>query len=112
MVGSQIPNLTFALSFYHKSCKLGLNEQCKCILNSYVSKPFQWYHERPNLVFFSFPTKVLNICDSHTSATLKEGVHLKVIRLHPLDSPPFVRMCFTPKHIILASWTLALHTQS
>jgi len=25
--------------------------------------------------------------------------HLGVIGLHPLHSPPFVKMCFTPKHI-------------
>jgi hypothetical protein len=25
-------------------------------------------------------------------------VHLGMIMLHPLHSPPFVRMCFTPKH--------------
>jgi len=27
------------------------------------------------------------------------GLHLGVIRLHPLHSPPFVRVCFRPKHI-------------
>jgi hypothetical protein len=45
------------------------------------------------------------------SATLKVGVHLGVIGLHPLHSPPFVRetVCFTPKHTLLASWALALH---
>jgi hypothetical protein len=26
------------------------------------------------------------------------GVHLGVIGLHPLHFPPFVRVCFTPKH--------------
>jgi hypothetical protein len=45
-------------------------------------------------------TKVLNIHNSHTSATLKVGVHLGVIRLHPLHSPPFVKVCFIPKHIL------------
>jgi hypothetical protein len=44
-----------------------------------------------------------------TSAIPKVGVHLGVIKLHPLHSPPFVRMCFTPKHILLASWAFALH---
>jgi hypothetical protein len=32
------------------------------------------------------------------SATPEVGVHLKVIRLHPLHSPPFVKMCLGVKH--------------
>jgi hypothetical protein len=52
----------------------------------------------PNLVF-PFPTKGLNICNSCTSATPKVGVHLGVIGFHPLHFRPFVRICFTPKHI-------------
>jgi hypothetical protein len=32
------------------------------------------------------------------NAIPKVGVHLGVIGLHPLDSPSFVRVCFTPKH--------------
>jgi hypothetical protein len=32
------------------------------------------------------------------SATPKMGVHLVVIGVHPLHSPPFVKVCFTPKH--------------
>ncbi len=52
----------------------------------------------PNLVFFSFSTKALNICNSHTNVTPKVGMHLGIIGLHPLHSPSFVRMCFTPKH--------------
>ncbi len=40
MVKSQIPNFTSTLSFYHNSCKLGLNEQCKGTLSIYVSIPF------------------------------------------------------------------------
>jgi hypothetical protein len=54
----------------------------------------------PNLVFSTFLTKALNIHNSHTSATSKVGVHLGAIGLHPLHSPPFVRMCFTPKHTL------------
>jgi hypothetical protein len=37
------------------------------------------------------------------------GVRSASIGLHPLHSPPFVRVCFTPKHIFLASWAFALH---
>jgi hypothetical protein len=34
------------------------------------------------------------------SATPKVGVHLGIIRIHPLHSPSFVRMCFTPKQTL------------
>ncbi len=49
--------------------------------------------------FFAFPTKAVNICNSHTSAIPKVVLHLGVIGLHPLHYPPFVRVCFTLKHI-------------
>ncbi len=49
-------------------------------------------------VFFIFLIKALNIHNSRTSATPKVGVHLGVIRLIPLHSLSFVRVCFTPKH--------------
>lgn len=50
--------------------------------------------QKLNLVLFNFPTKTLNICNFYTNATLKMGVHLKVIKLHPLHSPPFLKVCF------------------
>jgi hypothetical protein len=40
----------------------------------------------------------MNIHNSCMSATPKVRMHLGVIGLHPLYSPPFMRMCFTPKH--------------
>jgi hypothetical protein len=98
VVESQISNLTLAPSFDHKLCKSGLNEQCEGTLNIYVSRPFSWYHGGSIWCLFAFSTKALNICNSCTSATLKVGVHLGVIGLHPLHYPPFVRVCFTPKH--------------
>jgi hypothetical protein len=49
---------------------------------------------------FAFPTKSLNIHNSRTSAIPKVGMHLGVIGLHPLHSPPFVKMCFTTKHTL------------
>ncbi len=36
-------------------------------------------------------------------------VHLRVIGLHPLHSPPFVRVCFTPKHIFGLMGTCISH---
>jgi hypothetical protein len=47
---------------------------------------------------FTFLTKAFKICNSHTNATPKVGVHLGVIGLHPLHFPLFVKVCFTPKH--------------
>jgi hypothetical protein len=90
-----------APSFDHNSCKSSLNEQCKGILSIYASRPFG-----PIWCLFAFPTKALNIRNSSTNATLEVGVHLGVIGLHPLHFPPFLKVCFTPKHIILASWAL------
>jgi hypothetical protein len=52
-------------------------------------------------VFFAFPTKALNIHNSSINVTFEMGVHLGVIGLHPLHSPPFLKMCFTPKQF---SW--------
>jgi hypothetical protein len=44
--------------------------------------------------------------------TPKVGVHLGVIGLHPLHSPPFVKVCFTPKHFfaLMGPWTSHLVT--
>jgi hypothetical protein len=52
----------------------------------------------PIWCLLAFPTKVLNICNSRMSAIPNVRVHLGVIRLHPLHSPPFVKVCFTRKH--------------
>jgi hypothetical protein len=69
-------------------------------------KTFIMCHEGPIWCFFAFPTKALNVHDSHTNATPKVEMHLGVIGLHPLHSPPFMKVCFTPKHILLASCPL------
>jgi hypothetical protein len=51
-------------------------------------------------VFVYFSKKALNIHNSLMSAIPKEGMHLGVIGLHPLHSPPFVKVCFIPKHTL------------
>jgi hypothetical protein len=56
-------------------------------------KTFLIVYWGPNLIFFAFPTKVLNIKDSCTRVTPKVGVHLGIIGLHPMHSPPFVKTC-------------------
>jgi hypothetical protein len=112
VIKSQIPNLTLNLSFEHNSCISNLNEQCKGTLGIYTSKTFQWYPGGPIWCLFAFSTNVLNIQDSRMSAIPKVRVHLGVIGVHLLRSPPFVRMHFTLKHTFLASWALALYTLS
>jgi len=44
--------------------------------------------------------RVLNIHNFCMSVIPKVGVHLEVIGLHPLHSPRFMKVCFTPKHIL------------
>jgi hypothetical protein len=56
-----------------------------------------------------FSTKILNIWNFHTSVTPNMGVHLRVIGLNFLHSPPLVKVCFTIEHTLLASCAFALH---
>jgi hypothetical protein len=58
---------------------------------------------------FPFSIKVLNIQNFRTSATPNMGVHLRIIGFNFLHSPPFVKVCFTIKHILLASCAFAFH---
>jgi hypothetical protein len=109
VVGNQVHNLVPILSFDHNSCISYLNEQWEGTWGIYTSRTFQWYPKVPIWCLFTFLTKAMNIQDSRMSATPKVGVHLGVIGFHPLHSPPFVRMCFTPKHTFLALWALAFH---
>jgi hypothetical protein len=96
-------------SFDHNSCVLSLNEQCNDTLGFYTSRPFQWYPRSLIWCLFTFLTKAPNIQDSRISATPKVGVQLRVVGLHLLHSPPFVRMCFTLEHTLLTSWAFALY---
>jgi hypothetical protein len=48
--------------------------------------------------YFPFPTKAPTIRNSCTNVIPKVGAHLGIIGFHPLNSPPFVKMCFTPQH--------------
>jgi hypothetical protein len=108
--GVKFPIWLLPPSFDHNSCKSNLNEQCEGTLSIYTLRPFQWCPRGPIWCLFAFSTKVLNIRNSCISATSKMGVDLQVIGLYPLHSPPFLKVCFTPKHTPLASWALALHT--
>jgi hypothetical protein len=60
-----------------------------------------------SLVQMQTNTKVLNVHNSHTNVTPKVEVHLGVIGLQPLHSPPSMKMCFTHKHMfgLMGLWT-------
>jgi hypothetical protein len=52
VVGSQTVSLTPGPSFAHNLCLRCPNEQCKPILDIYVSRAFQWSKERDNPLRF------------------------------------------------------------
>ncbi len=60
---------------------------------------------------FTFSTKVLNIQDFDTSVTPKVEVHLGIIGLSLLHSPPLVKMCLILEHTLLASCAFVFHIQ-
>ncbi len=94
MVGNQIFNLILIFSFNCNSCILGLNKQCKCTLNIYTLKPFQWCLGGPNWCLCALWTKGLNIWDSRTNATPKVKVHLGIIGVHSLAPSPTCESLF------------------
>ncbi len=89
---------TPTLAFDHNSCQSCLNEQCKGILSIYISRPPYWCPRGLIWCLFTFLTKALNIRNSSTNVIPKMGIHLGVIKFHPLHSPPFMKVCFTSKH--------------
>ncbi len=52
MVGNQIANLIFNLSFDHNLCLKCPNGLCEPVLNIYIPRTFQWYNERFNPMAF------------------------------------------------------------
>jgi hypothetical protein len=60
VVGSQTASLTPGPSFAHiLSCKCP-NDSCEAILDTYTSRPFQWYKEHPNASCFDPWNRALN----------------------------------------------------
>jgi hypothetical protein len=100
VVKNQIIKLTPAFFLYHNFCKSGLNEQCEGILNIYTSIPFESCPRGPIWYFFPFPTKALNILNSHTCVTPKMGGARGSHWASSLAFSPIVKVCFTPKHIL------------
>jgi hypothetical protein len=86
VVGSQIGNLIFGLSFGHNLCLKCPNGSCKPISDIYVPKDFQWYKELLNPMGFDPWNHSLKIWKSIRTPTLKVGV--------PLGVWGFIPSCF------------------
>ncbi len=124
MVGSQISNLTFDLSFGHNLCFKYSNETCKPILDIYILESFKWYNElfsrmnfEPTITLWKFKSQLgfqlpkweptLGVCGfipSHPPTFM--GAWNVTLELHPwpaplkaltLDEKPRLRLqhCFT-----------------
>jgi len=71
VVGSQTTNLTPGPSFAHNlGCKC-LNCQFEAIFDIYVSRPFQWHQEHPNVRCFGPCCRALNIQESRRTPNLQ-----------------------------------------
>ncbi len=64
VVGSQTANLTPGPSFAHNLGFRCPNGQCEAIFDIYVSRPFQWHQEHPNVRCFGPCCRALNIRES------------------------------------------------
>jgi hypothetical protein len=64
VVESQIANLTPGPSFAHNLGYKCPNDSCEAILNTYTSRPFQWYQEHPNARCFDPCNQALNFQES------------------------------------------------
>ncbi len=91
VVGSQTANLTLDFSFGHNLCFRCLNEQCKPILDIYVSRAFQWYKERHKPLNFDPWNRSLKFQESTGTPSPKVGVALGV-------------WVFTPSHSLTLSY--------
>jgi hypothetical protein len=80
VVGSQIANLTFDLSFGHNLCFKYQNELCEPILDIFISINFQWYKKIFNLICFDPCNCSLQIWKSIGTPIPKVGAHLGVWR--------------------------------
>jgi hypothetical protein len=92
LVMSQIGSLTPNLSFGHHLCFRCLNEQCKPILNIYISRDFQWYKERHKPLSFGPSNCFLKFWKSTGTPSPKVGVALGM-------------WMFTPSHSLTLSYT-------
>jgi len=71
VVGSQTASLTPGPSFAHNlGCRCP-NCQCEAIFDIYVSRPFQWHQEHPNVRCFGPCCRALNIRESRRTPNLQ-----------------------------------------
>jgi hypothetical protein len=78
MVGSPIDNLTPGPSFGHNLCFKYPNGSCELILDIYIPRNFQWYHEFFNAMSFDPCKYLLKIWESIRTLSPKVGAHLGV----------------------------------
>jgi hypothetical protein len=83
VVGSQTASLTPGPSFAHNLPLRCPNEQCEPILDIYVSRAFQRYQERNNILRFDPSTRTLKFRESTGTPSPKMGVALGVWVLTP-----------------------------
>jgi len=78
MIGSQIGNLTLHPSFGHNFLFKYSNGTCKCILNIYNPRAFQWYNELFNSMSFNPCNCSLKIWEFIVTPIPKVEAHLGV----------------------------------
>jgi len=93
LVGSQIDNLTPGPSFGHNLHFRCPNEQCKLILDIYVSRAFQWYKERHKPLSFDPWNFSLKFQESTGTPSPKVGVVLGVWGFTPSHFPTLLGVC-------------------
>jgi len=60
------------------------------------------------MVYWRLNFVFVSLSKGSKHSTPKVGMHLGVM-VPSLDCPPFVKLCFTPKHTFLASWAFVVH---
>jgi hypothetical protein len=98
LVGNQIGCLIPDPSFGHNLCFRSLNEQCKPILDMYVSRAFQWYKEHCKPLRFDPSNCFLKFWESTRTPSPEVGVALRVWVFTPSHFFTFSRVCdVTPR---------------
>jgi acyl-CoA synthetase (AMP-forming)/AMP-acid ligase II len=84
VVGSQIANLTFGLSFGHNLCFLCPNGSCEPIFDIYVLIALQWYKKLFESMGFDPCNFSLKIWESIWDSNSHNGSSLGSVRVHSL----------------------------
>jgi hypothetical protein len=106
VVGSQIANLTFGLSFGHNLCFRCPNGSRKLILDIYVSIVFQWNNFFFNAIGFDPCNRSLKIWKSTRTLNSQSGSSLGSVRVHSftLSVIPRLPLILQPCNPLPWSW--------